>query len=151
MKYNFSIGDRPFEVVVGDVIEGEVQVVVNGVPYQVKIDNPSEKPAQTVFVPVRPMPAPSSAPARAPAGPASDAPECAPAMGAGVIKAPIPGLVLDVKVKVGDAVQAGQVVATMDAMKMENKLTSDIAGIVKEIFVQKGTEVSTGDKIMTIG
>ncbi len=148
MKYNFSIGEKPFEVVVGDAKEDMVQVVVNGVPYQVKIDNTPEKPARAVYAPVRPVCAPSTASAPVQTAPAPAG--CAPAMGAGVVKAPIPGLVLEVMVKVGDAVQAGQVVATMDAMKMENKLTSAIAGTVKEIFVQKGTEVSTGDKIMTI-
>ena len=64
--------------------------------------------------------------------------------------APIPGLITDVRVKVGDAVQAGQCVAVMEAMKMENQLTAPATGCVQEILVQKGTEVVTGQVIMRI-
>ena len=71
--------------------------------------------------------------------------------GTEVLTAPIPGLVLDIKVAVGDKVSAGQVVAVMEAMKMENNLISSVSGTVQEIRVQKGAEVSTGDVIMLIG
>jgi biotin carboxyl carrier protein len=57
---------------------------------------------------------------------------------------------LEVRVKVGDKVTAGQIVAVMEAMKMENNLIAQKDGVVKEIRVQKGTEVSTGDVIMII-
>jgi len=66
------------------------------------------------------------------------------------LSAPIPGLILEVRVKVGDNVFAGQIVAVMEAMKMENNLIAQKDGIVKDIRVQKGTEVSTGDIIMII-
>ena len=54
------------------------------------------------------------------------------------ILAPIPGLILEVKVKVGDAVNAGQIVAVLEAMKMENSLITHVSGTVKEIRVEKG-------------
>ncbi|HWR92931.1 MAG TPA: biotin/lipoyl-containing protein, partial [Desulfobacterales bacterium] len=66
------------------------------------------------------------------------------------LTAPIPGLILEVRVKVGDRVSAGQIVAVMEAMKMENNLNAQKDGVVSEIRVQKGTEVSTGDVIMLI-
>ena len=65
--------------------------------------------------------------------------------------APIPGLIVEIKVHLGDKVQAGQSVAVMEAMKMENDLTSHVSGVVEEILVQKGTEVATGDVILRIG
>jgi glutaconyl-CoA decarboxylase len=67
------------------------------------------------------------------------------------ILAPIPGLIMEVRVKVGDAVSAGQIVSILEAMKMENSLTTHVSGTVKEIRVEKGSEVSTGDVILIVG
>ena len=83
-------------------------------------------------------------------GRAQAAPKPAAVMGAGTVTAPIPGLILRINVAVGDAVTAGQTVAVMEAMKMENNLTSAVSGTVQEIRVQKGSEVATGDVIMII-
>jgi biotin carboxyl carrier protein len=69
----------------------------------------------------------------------------------GEIIAPIPGRIMDVKVKFGDPVTKGQTVATMEAMKMENNIISTIDGVVQEIRVQKDSEVATGEVIMIIG
>jgi biotin carboxyl carrier protein len=68
----------------------------------------------------------------------------------GAVVAPIPGLILQIKVKVGDAVSAGQVVAIMEAMKMENNISSNIAGTVSAIRAGEGSQVNTGDVIMVI-
>ena len=65
--------------------------------------------------------------------------------------APIPGLILKINVKVGDAVSAGQVVAIMEAMKMENNISSNISGTVTAIRAGEGSQVTTGDVIMVIG
>jgi len=54
-------------------------------------------------------------------------------------------------VKAGDRVEAGDTVVIMEAIKMENSLVSDITGTVREIIVQKSTQVNTGDLIMIIG
>ena len=142
MKYQLKIDAQDFTVEVGELNAGSVQVTVNGTMYDVIIADGAAQaqaavPAQTAGV---------SAPApKAPAAPAKAAPE-----GGGDVLAPIPGLVLAIKVKVGDVVQAGQAVAVMEAMKMENELTTNVAGVVKEILVQQGAEVSTGDIIMRI-
>ena len=66
------------------------------------------------------------------------------------IKARMPGKVDEVKVKVGDAVNKGDIVAVMEAMKMKNPLPSPEAGTVKEIKVEAGGRVSAGDVIMVI-
>jgi len=138
MKYQVKINTRDYTVDVGEIKAGFVQVVVNGVPYDVQIEMPA-------------MPSARSMPA-APGGPQAVPASVAPvASSAGEVIAPIPGLILEIKVRQGDRVSAGQIVATMEAMKMENNLTAPMSGTVHEIRVQKGTEVSTGEIIMRIG
>lgn len=66
------------------------------------------------------------------------------------IKARIPGTITAVKVNVGDAVKARDVVCTMEAMKMEQPIPSPKDGTVKEIKVAVGDKVKTGDVIMTL-
>ncbi len=67
-----------------------------------------------------------------------------------VIAAPLPGKILEFKVKVGDKVAAGQEVVILEAMKMENAVTSDIAGTVKRIFVDEGDNVATTENLIEI-
>ncbi len=66
------------------------------------------------------------------------------------VNAPLPGRVLDIKVKVGDAVKAGQEVAILEAMKMENSITSDQAGTVKQILVEVGDNVPTDAQLIEL-
>lgn len=66
------------------------------------------------------------------------------------IDAPLPGLVLDVKVSPGQAVQAGQVLVILEAMKMENEIVAPDAGMVAQIRVAKGDSVSVGDVLVVL-
>jgi acetyl-CoA/propionyl-CoA carboxylase biotin carboxyl carrier protein len=61
------------------------------------------------------------------------------------------GTVVTVFVKVGDAVEAGQAVCVLEAMKMENNITSEVAGTVLEVRVAPGSSVGTGDILAMIG
>jgi len=137
MTYTFVIQDQRYNVEVGPISAGQAQVTVNGQPFTVTI---AGKPG------AGPMPA-AAPPVAAPAAKAVPAA----AQGAGVITAPIPGLIVDLKVKAGDKVLAGETVAVMEAMKMENNLACPVDGTVAEVRVQKGSEVATGDVIMVIG
>ena len=67
------------------------------------------------------------------------------------IVAPLPGKVIEFKVKVGDAVAVGQEVALLEAMKMENSITSDAAGYVKQILVLPGENVATDAVLIELG
>ena len=67
------------------------------------------------------------------------------------IVAPLPGKVIELKVKVGDSVAVGQEVAVLEAMKMENSITSDAAGYVKQILVVAGENVATDTVLIELG
>ena len=66
------------------------------------------------------------------------------------VRAPMPGLVLDVPLEVGASVARGQTVVVLEAMKMENDLASSKAGMIKEIKVSKGQTVNQGDVLVVI-
>lgn len=99
-------------------------------------------------------PAPAAAPvavAPAPAAAAAPAPAAAPAAVAGTpVTAPLPGNVLEVKVKPGESVKAGQLLVLIEAMKMENEVFAPADGVVKQILAQKGALVATGDTLLVI-
>ncbi|MFZ5563983.1 MAG: biotin/lipoyl-containing protein [Thermodesulfobacteriota bacterium] len=141
MKYSISINQKQYEVEVGAISGKVAHVSVNGAPYEVHVEKQAGRPTEAP--PVKSAPRPVAAPAKAPA-PAAVA-------GAGTIAAPIPGLVVDITVSVGETVKAGQVVVVMEAMKMENRLITTVDGTVREIRLQKGAQVATGDVIMVIG
>lgn len=66
------------------------------------------------------------------------------------IEAPMPGVIVDIKVKVGDTVKDGDLVAVLEAMKMETEIFSSKAGVVSAINVSKGSQVELGDAIITL-
>ena len=118
-------------------------VTVNGVAYDVEI----EEVGAGVSAPVA-APAPvAAAPAAAPA------PKAAPAAGkAGsvAIKAPMPGTILKMNVKVGDSVKSGDVVCVLEAMKMENDICAPQDGVVSSIEVAQGASVATDAVLVTL-
>ncbi|MFO7964820.1 MAG: biotin/lipoyl-containing protein [Desulfobacterales bacterium] len=149
MIYKIKIAEQDFEVEVEDVSEGIARVAVNGKPYEVMLENYNAiEPAPTISQaqPAQPAPTPP-----APAPKAAPAPKkTAVTAGAGAIVSPIPGLVLQIKVNVGDTVSVGQSVAVVEAMKMENDIQSTVAGTVSEIRVKSGAQVGTGDVLMVV-
>lgn len=68
----------------------------------------------------------------------------------GGVIAPMPGKIMSVKVKVGDAVQANQVMLVLEAMKMENEVQTEIAGKVKEVKVRAGETVEGGQVLIVV-
>jgi biotin carboxyl carrier protein len=147
MQYQLKIGDQDFAVEVGAQQAGRLRVTVNGTPYDVTLvqDAPASAPRVASAAP------PRESVSQRPSAAVSPGNKPAETAAGGTVLAPIPGLILEIKVKVGDMVQAGQSVVVMEAMKMENNLTTGISGVVKEIRVQKGSEVATGDVILRIG
>lgn len=112
-------------------------ITVNGTAYDVTVDE-----ADGSAAPAAAAPAPKAAPKKAAPAPA--------AAGASAINAPMPGTIIDVKVKVGDKVSNGTVVAVLEAMKMENDIVCDKDGVVASVNVNKGESVDTGAVVVTI-
>ena len=140
-EYKYKINGNEYNVAVEELEGNKANVTVNGKTYEVELDKPA-KPE--VSKPVS-RPAAAAAPAAAPA------PKAAPAAGGSGIKAPLPGVILDIKVKVGDAVAKGQTVAILEAMKMENNINADREGTVVSINVEKGQSIAEGTDIITLG
>ena len=126
---------------------------LNGKKYEVEIERvdeyrPLDRGTQ-VSAPapiLAAAPAPKAAPAPAPA----PAPAAAPSAGGQTVEAPMPGKILDIKVKVGDAVSYGQCVIVMEAMKMETEIVAPAAGTVAAINVSTGDSVETGAVLVTL-
>ena len=142
-EYKYKINGNEYNVAVEELEGNKANVTVNGKSYQVELDRPA-KPAVS-----KPVARPAAASAAAPA--AAPAPKAAPAAGGAGIKAPLPGVILDIKVKVGDAVSKGQTIAILEAMKMENNINADREGTVVSINVEKGQSIAEGTDIITLG
>ena len=136
MKYKVTLNNRVYEV---EVEEGEAMLVD-----EYELAAPAA-PAPAHAAPVAAAPV-AAAPAAAPAAPAGDA------LAAGTrVDAPLPGNVLMVKVAVGQAVKAGDVLVIIEAMKMENEVAAPCDGTVKQVVAQKGAVVETGAPLVVLG
>ena len=143
--YRFKINGNEYNVAINSVEGTNASVTVNGTDYQVELENAPAAPVQA---------APAAAPAAAPvqAAPAASAAPKPAASGAGkAVTSPLPGVIIAVKVNVGDSVKAGQEVAVLEAMKMENSIEATQDGTVTAIHVAKGDSVLEGAAIVTIG
>lgn len=119
-------------------------ITVNGKTYDVAVEEAGQASSAPVATPV-PTATPSTV--AAPASSPAPAPQVT---GGTEINAPMPGNVLDVKVKVGDKVENGTPVIVLEAMKMENDVVSPVAGTVASISVKKGDTVDSGTLIAVI-
>jgi biotin carboxyl carrier protein len=134
--YKFKINGNGYEVAINSVEGQTASVTVNGTPYTVELEEAPAAPVQAVPVQAAPAAAPKAAPAASGAGKA--------------VTSPLPGVIIAVKVNVGDAVKAGQEVAVLEAMKMENSIEATQDGTVTAINVAKGDSVLEGAPIVTI-
>lgn len=158
-QYNFKINGNDYNVTINSV-EGNVADVTVVANYKVELGNGtapiSVQPAQTAAPAVQSAQAAApAAPVQAPAPTPAPAPAAAPAVpaasGAGKpVTSPLPGVIVEISVKVGDSVKAGQQVAVLEAMKMENAIEADHAGTVTAVHVNKGDSVLEGVPIVTI-
>ncbi len=78
------------------------------------------------------------------------APVAAGPTGGSTVVAPLPGSIFDIKVAVGDKVNAGDVVIVMEAMKMETEITATTGGVIDSILVKKGDAVDTDATLVVI-
>ena len=126
------------------------QVTVNGTSYDVAVEELGGAVSAPVAAPRAAAPAPKAAPAPA-AAPAPKAAAPVAIADGETVEAPMPGKIFKIVKKVGDTVAEGDVVLILEAMKMENEITTGVAGTVKQIPVAEGQAVNPGDVLFVIG
>ncbi len=142
-EYKYKINGNTYKVAIGDIEGNIAQVEVNGMPYKVELSE-DQKPVKVVSS-VKAAPAPRTA--------TGEKVISKPAVATGsafVVKAPLPGVVLSIPVKVGDTVKAADTVLVLEAMKMENAIHAGRDGVVKTINVNAGDSVLEGGTLLTI-
>ena len=158
--YKYKVQGVDYEVEIVEV-EGKIaRVNVNGIPFEIEMQKPINAAKHPVLAATKRTSsvAPAEAPADAPAAPKPAAPQPqqaaqpAAAPGAGnALKAPLPGTIYAINVKVGDKVNVGDVVLVLEAMKMQNNIEAETAGTVTSILVNPGDSVMEGAVLLTIG
>jgi len=144
-KFKFKINGNQYNAEVISVEDNIAEIEIYGTKYSVEVDKAMQPVKTPKLVRSAVVPStdshPSVAKTASPAGP----------KGAGTIKSPLPGVVLELFVQVGDTVKIGQRVLILEAMKMENNIEADKAGTVVSIGKNKGDSVMEGDVLIVIG
>ena len=141
-EYKYKINGNLYKVTIGDIEDNIAHVEVNGTHYQVEMEKPAKAPV------VKPVGRPTST---APAAPATQVVKPAtPSGGKSGVKSPLPGVILEIKVNVGDTVKKGQTIIILEAMKMENNINADKDGKITAINVNKGDSVLEGTDLVII-
>ena len=140
-QYRFKINGNEYNVAINSIDGNNASVTVNGKDYMVELEDSAS--VQTFSAPQAP-----AVPVVTTQSPASPIPEA----GSGkAVTSPRPGVIISVNVKVGDPIKAGQEVAVLEAMKMENSIEATHDGTVTAVHVSKGDSIPEGAPIVTIG
>lgn len=144
-KFKFTINGNQYETEILNIEDNIAEIEVNGTVYKVEVDKTMKTTKTPKLVRQVAVPStdshPSVAKTSSPAGP----------KGAGSIKSPLPGVILEMFVREGDSVKMGQKLLMLEAMKMENNIEADKAGKVVSILKHKGDSVMEGDVLIIIG
>lgn len=143
-----KINGNDYNVTINEVEDEVALLEVNGTPFKVEFDKPlTKKSMAPVSRPVSRPAAPAATPAAAPAAkPAAAAPA-----GGTTISSPLPGVIIGINVKEGEAVKKGQKLMVLEAMKMENIIEASVDGTVQSIKVKQGDSVLEGAALVVIG
>jgi glutaconyl-CoA/methylmalonyl-CoA decarboxylase subunit gamma len=140
-RFKFAIRGNDYDVEVRDMEDNIAEVEVNGTVYQVeiKVDKPIIKTPKLI----RSVTTPNNN-----AGQKTNVPS----QNVGIsIKSPLPGIILEIKRRVGDTVKVGETILVMEAMKMENDIKADIDGVIKAIKVNINDTVLEGEVLVELG
>ena len=158
-KYEYKVKGVDYVVEIQDIEGNIANVTVNGIPFEVEMKQPVKGSKQKVKlseerrVKSEEFNSSSSATNASSATSESSAPTTKPAAAAASGKpvvAPLPGTINEIKVKVGDKVNAGDTVVVLEAMKMQNNIDAETSGTIASINVNKGDAVMEGDTLVTI-
>jgi len=141
--YKYTINGTKYEVAVGEIVDNNVVVTVNGEEYKVEMEREPEPEKKK---PVLGKPAEAAGSAEG----GSAATSKASVNSNAAVKAPLPGVITEIKVSVGDEVQAGDTVVVLEAMKMANALQAEKAGKVTAVCVKVGESVMEDDPLVVI-
>jgi len=135
-KFKFTIRGNEYEVHINSFEDNIAEVDVNGSIYQVEL----QEEVKTTKTPklVRPNPVQTK----------ETKPK--PVTGLSKVEAPLPGTIVKINIKEGDAVNKGQVIMIMEAMKMENNILAEKDGVVNKVHVSEGESVLQGDLLVEI-
>ncbi len=160
MKYQYTVKGVDYEVEIQDIEGNIANVTVNGIPFEVEMKQPVKAGKQKVKLggianegASSSSSAPQSAKASADLQSAASSGQTGDAGKAATGKpvvAPLPGTINEIKVKVGDKVNAGDTVVILEAMKMQNNIEAETSGTITGINVNKGDAVMEGDTLVTI-
>jgi|MTBAKSStandDraft_2_1061841.scaffolds.fasta_scaffold04235_11 biotin carboxyl carrier protein len=146
-EITLEINGKEYKVKVQEFGAEKARLSVNGTEYTVGLKDLGEPKALDIRPAAPPVKRASAAPA-AKEGDSLRKPK--EVVGSGHVTAPLPGLILEILVKEGDKVKAGEDVLIMEAMKMENEVQSPQEGTVKEIKVRRGDSVYEGDILIVL-
>lgn len=144
-NFKFTINGNQYEVNIIHIEDNIAEMEVNGTPYKVEVEKAIAQTKTPILVRPASVPSTDSHPSVMKTS-SPDSPK-----GAGHIKSPLPGVILDVFVREGDIVKKGQKLLMLEAMKMENNIDSDKDGKVVSVKVQRGDSIMEGDILITIG
>ena len=140
-QYKYKINGNLYNVTVNDVEDNIANVEVNGTSYKVELDKP-------VKAAPKPVTRPAAAPKTETGAPVvTKQPTASKKDG---VKSPLPGVILDIKVKEGDTVKRGQTIIILEAMKMENEIVAPQDGTVASVNVNKGDTVEAGQTLVSL-
>jgi biotin carboxyl carrier protein len=140
-----TVNGKPYLVEVGDLAVSPISVTVNGRPYLVDIETTDVEPTSADKPAVA-----SGTVARQPLAPERvSGPTSSAGPGVSVVTAPMPGNILDIVVRPGDAVRHRQQLCSLEAMKMKNAIRSPRDGVVASVEVSEGQAVAHGDVLFT--
>ncbi len=136
--YKLKVNDKEYKVDIESITDGKAEVLCNDKRYEVVYEEAAVQTKTPVI-------------ARKAAVPLADTPKTnrqSNGVTSNSINAPIPGLITEIAVSVGDSVKSGQIVAKMEAMKMENNILASVDGKIKSVSVKVGDSVLEGDVLM---
>jgi glutaconyl-CoA/methylmalonyl-CoA decarboxylase subunit gamma len=139
-EYKYTIDGKEYNVTIGEIVDNNAVVTVNGVDYNVEMEKEQEPEKKKVVLGNASQTSDSD---NAPAAPAN-------VNTADAIKAPLPGVVTEIKVEVGMEVKKGDVVVVLEAMKMANNLEADKDGKVTAVCVKQGESVMEDTPLVVI-
>ena len=140
-EYKYTINGNQYEVIIGDIAENTAAVTVNGEEYKVEMEpEPVEEKKVVVRKPVAAESSDNSENSEATANINTN----------NAIKAPLPGVITEICVNVGDEVNAGDTVLVLEAMKMANNIEAEKAGKITAICVKPGQTVMEDDALVVI-